>query len=263
MPLLRHSAPDWCFFKNQCAPAQYYGLLKAAGCSGAEMVRPDRFAAARAAGLEILNITGTGHERGSNGLNRRDNHPRLLAKLRDAIRLAADNGIGQVIVLSGERAGGDPAAGLDNVVAGLREVAPVAEDSRVLLVFEMLCRQDHPDYEADNSAYGFEVVRRVDSPAVKVLYDTYHMHRMRQDVIADVATHAADIAHIHVAGAPRRDCPADSSEIDYAGIVSAAIRGGFDGVWGHEFLPGKDAFADLERSIRLLEGCARLNRPRM
>ena len=48
--------------------------------------------------------------------------------------------------------------------------------------FEVFNRFDHPDYVADNSAFAYDVVTRVNSKSLRVLYDIYHMLRMEEDV---------------------------------------------------------------------------------
>lgn len=246
MPELRLSAPDWCFFKDQPNPAAYYQKLKRLGIAGVEMVDPSRWAHARAAGLPILNQSGPGMTR---GLNRIAHHAELLPELRALIAKAAAASIPHLIVFSGNRDGQDDQEGERNVIIALEALAPDAERAGVTLVFEMLCAQNHPDYQADHSSYGFDVVNAVGSPAVKVLYDVYHMSRMGEDVIDDIVSHRDIIAHLHTAESPERSVPHRDGEIEYGTIVDAVMASGYSGYWGLEFVPQGDVTAELQEAI--------------
>jgi len=246
MPQLLLSAPDWCFYKDQPDPAAYYRKLKSLGIAGVEMVDPSRWEHACAAGLSILNQSGPGMTR---GLNRTAHHAELLPEIRALIAKAAAAKIPHVIVFSGNREGQDDHEGERNVITALKALAPEAERAGVTLIFEMLCAQNHPDYQADHSSYGFDVVNAVGSPAVKVLYDIYHMSRMGEDVVRDVATHRDIIAHLHTAESPKRSVPHRDGEIKYGSIVDAITRTGYDGYWGLEFVPQGDVMAEIQQAV--------------
>ncbi|MCK4602488.1 MAG: hypothetical protein KAU28_08475, partial [Phycisphaerae bacterium] len=89
MATLKLSAAEWCCFRDGTDPAEVYGRLAEAGYAGVEMVPPERHAAAKAAGLELVNICAEGMYE---GLNRTENHARLLGVLRDIIARAGDCG---------------------------------------------------------------------------------------------------------------------------------------------------------------------------
>lgn len=250
MGKLRHSAPDWCLFPKDIDPREYYCRLRELGFEAVEMVAPARRPLARQAGLEILNLSAPGMQR---GLNDPANHPGLLAQIRQMIDEAQREGIAQIIVFSGNRYGQSDAEGLEAVAAGLAHLVHDARQAKVTLCFEMLCESDHPGYEADSSQYGFEVVRRVGADVVKVLYDVYHMHRMKQDVRGDLTGHLGEVAHIHVAGAPGRDCLSPGGAIDYATLIPAVHAAGYRGYWGHEYRPVGNVFEELAASVRYME----------
>ena len=42
---------------------------------------------------------------------------------------------------------------------------------------------DHPDYMCDNTPWGIELCKRIDSPNFKLLYDIYHMQISEGDII--------------------------------------------------------------------------------
>jgi hydroxypyruvate isomerase len=251
--MIRLSAPDWCFYKGDMEPAEYYAGLKELGYDGAEMVDPARWDAARDAGLEIVNLAAPGIER---GLNKREHHADLTARIIELIGLAGENGIPHIIVYSGARFGLSDDEGVENCRRCLEELLPRAEAAGVTLVFEMLNTRDHPDHHASKSAYGFEVAKKISSPNLKVLYDIYHMERMGEDGAADVVANLPLIAHLHVAQSPGRDNPTNPGDIDYSGLVPAVMKAGYSGYWGMEFEPGPGIKAELEEAARMFNRLA-------
>jgi len=257
MGRLRHSAPDWCFAKEgELPPEEYYRRVREAGCTAAELVGRPRRAAAREAGLDILSVAAPGMQE---GLNRRENHDRLLADIASTIAEAAEDGLRQVVVFSGNRDGVGPGEGLENCVRALRRLAPLAGEAGVRLTFEMLNSHDHPGYQADSAGFGLRVAREVASPAVGILYDVYHLARMGRptdQIIADVSENIEALAHVHVAGCPGRGFPGPEQRIDYRRIVAALLEAGYEGYVGYEFLPGDDPLGELAEAVRLFEGYA-------
>jgi len=248
MSNLRFSVPEWSFWKDGFVAEQFYSQLKQMGVEAVEMTPPDRWPAARNAGLKLLNIAALGL---GGSLNRCEQHEELLPCIEEQINLAKKNGISQVILFSGNRLGMSDFEGKQNCIAGIKELAPLAEKAGVTLVFEMLGSKDHPDYQADRSVFGFDIAREVDSPAVKVLYDIYHMYLMGEDVCADIIENLDVVAHIHVAEAQKRSRPVIGGKIDYAPIVKKISSAGYKGCWGLEFIPEGDGMAELKQTVEL------------
>jgi hydroxypyruvate isomerase len=245
------SAPDWCFLKPGMDPARHYARLKELGYDAAEMVAPANRAAAEAAGLTVLNLSGPGMAR---GLNRLAHHAELLPQIRACIAEAAAASVPQVIVFSGNRAGQDDAEGRANCVTALRALAADAGQAGVTLVFEMLNGYDHGDYQADRAAYGFAVARAVGSPHVRVLYDVYHMARMGDRPEADITANLDLVAHLHCAETPRRSVPQAAGAVPYRGLARAVTAAGYRGCWGMEFIPGEDLYGELAQAAAAVRG---------
>ena len=252
MKKLKLSAPDWCFFPENAKPETYYAELKKLGYDAVEMADQSRWPIIRNLGLEIINLSGPGMTK---GLNRMENHAELLPQIKDNIVLAGKNKIPNVIIFSGNREGQKDAEGIDNCLKGISELLPVAKANNVVLLFEMLCAHNHPDYQADKSAYGFEIVKRAKSPNIKVLYDIYHMERMNCDSIKDITKNLQMVGHIHIAESPKRDIPLRDGEIKYGKIVPAIVKAGYEGYWGMEFFP-TDNMKDLKAAAELFNSFA-------
>ena len=251
---LKQSIPDWCFYRESDDPAAYYQRLKAIGFEGVEMLPPERWAVARQAGLKLVNIAAPGMQA---GLNRLDNHASLIPQIEELIQVAKANEIEHIIIFSGNRNGQLDEEGLRNTIQAGKRLASVAERAGVVLALEVLNTHDHPDYQADHTAFAIGFARGVSSPMIKVLYDIYHMVRMGEDVVKDVSENIKYIAHLHVAGSPGRDFPGPEQDIDYVAIVAAAQSAGYTGFWGQEFLPAEDRFTELEEVYKLFNQYAK------
>jgi len=238
---VRLSAPDWCFFRPGMEPDHYYQTLRTHGYAAVEMVAAERFQAARSAGLEILDLAAPGMMK---GLNRREHHAKLLPQIVETLQLASEHAIPAVIVFSGNRDGQEDSTGLSNVCDALAKLLPEAEKLGVEMWFEMLCQQDHEDYQADHASYGFELCQRLASDWLKVLYDVYHMSQMGEDVATDITDRLSDVAHIHLADLPRRRCPRSDERVAFHAIRDRVMQAGYDGLWGMEFLPGAAPLED-------------------
>jgi hydroxypyruvate isomerase len=247
MQEIKLSAPDWCFYRKEFNPEEYYGKLREIGYAAVEMAPPEHWEALRNAGLKLLNIGAPGME---TGLNNQDNHSSLIPEILNTIILASENGIPHVIIFSGNRRGIADSAGLENCKSAIEKLLPVAQNKNVTLIFEMFNGFDHQDYQADNSKFGFDLVEAFNSANLKILYDIYHMHRMGENVISDITSNLKHIAHLHVAGAPKRNFPDDFQGIDYPAITAAVMKAGYKGCWGMEFITPAP-IEELEQAVAL------------
>ena len=123
-----------------------------------------------------------------------------------------------------------------------------------MLVLELLnSKVDHQDYQGDHVAWGVEVCRRVDSPAVRLLYDIYHMQIMEGDIIRTIQEYHPYFAHYHTAGNPGRHELDEQQEIYYPPIVRAIQGTGYQGYLGHEFSPLGDPLRSLQQAFALCQ----------
>lgn len=200
-------------------------------------------------GLRVVSMIG--HDALPDGMNKRENHDRIEEELRVSIDIAVEKNIPGVICFSGNRVEGmDEKEGLANTVEGLARSAPYAEEKGVNLNMELLnSKVDHPGYQCDHTSWGVEVIRKVNSPRVTLLYDIYHMQIMEGDIIRTMREHVDLIGHVHTAGNPGRNNLDDEQELNYRGICRALNEAGYDGYMGHEFQPKGDMLAALRQAF--------------
>lgn len=241
----------WCFAGRPDIGGDAGKLLKGAkviGYDGVDLVPTHLLDVVKEHGLEIASYVG--HASLTEGLNRRENHQHIADELHRNIELARKYNIPNLVCFSGNRGELDDERGAEITAEGLKPVAKAAEEADVLLVVELLnSKVDHKDYQCDHTAWGVKVCKMVDSPAVKLLYDIYHMQIMEGDVIRTIRDNIQWIGHIHTAGNPGRNDMDETQELYYPAIARAIKEVGYNRWVGHEFIPkGSDTFAALRRA---------------
>jgi hydroxypyruvate isomerase len=220
------------------------------GVSGVDLVEPADWPTIRKYGL-VPTIT-QGDAKIPDGWNRKESHDRLEAEIRARIVRAADAKVPNVITFSGNRQGISDDQGKENCVIGLKRVAKFAEDKGVTVCMELLnSKVNHKDYQCDHTGWGVDVIRGVDSPRVKLLYDIYHMQIMEGDIIRTIGENIQYIAHFHTGGVPGRHELDDTQELQWRTIAKAIAELNFQGYIAHEFLPTRDPMASLRQAVEL------------
>ena len=94
----------------------------------------------------------------------------------------------------------------DSVVDTLGKAAEIVNKEGITLVLEALNSQiDHPGYFLTSSKTGFDIVKMVNNPGLKLLYDIYHMQIMEGNLISSIKKNISLIGHLHSASVPGRN----------------------------------------------------------
>lgn len=248
---MRQSVCRWCF---RSIPLEtFFQDISDVGLSAVDLLEEDEWRLASRHGLTCSTGYGGGGTI-TDGLNDPSNHAAIVSNLEQSLPKAARAAIPNVIAFFGNRRDLSDEQGIDNCVAVLERIAPVAESEDVTVVVELLnSKVDHPDYQGDRTPFGIEVVTRVDSPRVKLLYDIYHMQVMEGDVIRTIRDNHKHIAHYHTAGVPGRHEIADDQELNYPAICRAIRDTGYTGYLAHEFIPTGDPMVSLGNAVELCD----------
>jgi len=147
--------------------------------------------------------------------------------------------------------------GLENCVEGLKKILPIAEKYKVIIHMELLnSKVNHEDYMCDNSTWGVELCKRLNSENFKLLYDIYHMQVMEGDVIRTISENHKYFGHYHTAGVPGRNEIDDSQELYYPAIMRAIFKTGYKGIVAQEFIPlnqSRNGIESLEKSVKICD----------
>lgn len=245
-------------------------IAKSLGCKSVEICGPETWPTLKKHGLTCaIAPNGMPGAPFMKGFNNPKYHEEVIANTSKMIEDCAVAGFPAVIGFTGYkwRDAEDPKSGeisleegADNCVAGLKKIASLAEKKGVTLCIEHLNTRDdshpmkgHPGYQGDDIDYVCNIVRRVGSPRIKVLFDIYHVQIMNGDVIRRLDQCKDVIGHIHTAGNPGRAELDDTQEINYPPIMRKLLELGYKGYVGQEFIPTRDPLAGLRQAVKLCD----------
>jgi hydroxypyruvate isomerase len=140
----------------------------------------------------------------------------------------------------------------ESAIEGLKRCVPLLERANVSLVLEPLnVKINHPGYFLSESSEAFEIVERVGSKAVRVLYDIYHQQVTEGDLTRTIEAHFQEIGYFHVADHPGRHEPG-TGEIAYPLLMNKLQELGYEGFVGLEFFPKKTPEEGLRACMNYL-----------
>jgi hydroxypyruvate isomerase len=237
---IRHTLMGWCW--NPMETMTLARHAKEIGLVGIEGIDRKFYPQVRELGLEISLVSSHGFSKGPCNPAFREE---TVAKLREAVELAAAVGAKKVITFTGMKFDGmDPERAASDCVEAWKSVMAQAEKAGVTLVLEHLNSRDgsrpmlgHPGYFGDDVDFCVELVKRVGSPNFKLLFDIYHVSIMNGDVIRRLRQHREYIGHVHTAGNPGRRELDEQQEIYYPAVMRALLEIGYHDFVAHEFIP--------------------------
>ncbi len=269
---INHSVVFWCFniagelwdIEKMCTVA------KGLGCKSVEICGPEEWSTLKKHGLTCaLAANGMPGAPFMKGLNNLAYHDEVIATTAKRIAECAAANMPSVIAFTGYKwhNAEDPQSGeislqdgADNCVMALKKLAVHAEKHGVNICLEHLNTRDgshpmkgHPGYQGDDIDYVANIVRRVGSPRVRLLFDFYHVQIMNGDLMRRLEENIDVIGHIHTAGNPGRAELDDNQEINYPPLLRKLVQLGYKGYVGHEFIPTRDPLAGLKQAVELCD----------
>lgn len=250
--MIKQSFAWWSFARDDVSPKALIRTAAEIGYKGIEMVPLEHWQTVKDHGLTLVNTQG--HPLIPEGLNRLEHHTMIEKELKEKLRLAQKWDMPNLICFSGDRMGLSDEEGLENCVSNLKKLMPLAEDAGTQLHLEVLnSKVNHPDYQADSTAWAVEVCKQVDSPNLKILYDIYHMQIMEGDIIRTIQDYYPYFGHYHTAGNPGRHDLDNEQELAYPAIFRAIRDTTYAGFIGQEFIPKADPLKALKTSFELTQ----------
>ena len=254
---INHSVSAWCYNK-----LSFEDLAKASkniGLVGIDLVGSENWNILKKHDLVSTmcygDLEGKSTRSLTNGWCDTKYHENLISNYLRHIKLVSDAGWTNLICFSGSRRNISDEQGLENCIEGLSKVIPMAEKLGVILHMELLnSKIDHKDYMCDNSNWGIELCKRINSDNFKLLYDIYHMQINEGDVIRTITENHKFFGHYHTAGVPGRHEIDETQELYYPAIMEAIVSTGFKGYVAQEFIPTeKDLIGGLAEAIQICD----------
>lgn len=173
-----------------------------------------------------------------------------LKALREACEAASVLGAKKLITQVGPDTGAPRGQQHAAIVETLVAAKPILEEYGVTVMPEPLnVKVNHPGYYLTSAEEAFAIVREVDSPYVKIVYDIYHQQVTEGDIIPTVTKNMDSIAHLHAAGHPGRH-ELWEGELNYEYIFAAIDRAGYKGACGLEYGALGNAVESLSEAMR-------------
>ncbi|MGB7328672.1 MAG: TIM barrel protein [Rubripirellula sp.] len=254
---VRQSVMGWCF--KDIPPPELAKQCRRIGLEAIEGISPTHYDAVTQLGLKI-SLTGS-HGFAKGPLDP-DNHAEVEKKLREGIDLAVKYGAPNVITFTGmKKEGISDQAATKNCLASWKRVLPYAEANGIGMVLEHLNSRDdshpmkgHPGYWGDDLHHCADLVKAMDSPNFRLLFDIYHVQIMNGDLIRNINRYHDIVGHYHTAGNPGRGELDDSQEIQYPPIIRAIMDTGYQGFVAQEFIPtSNDPIRSLEQAFTVCD----------
>lgn len=269
---IKQSLVFWCFnargekwdAEKTCVIAKELGL------PSVEIIGPEHWPTLKKHGLTCaIAPNGMPGMPFMRGFNNRDFHAENLERTGKMIDACGDAKVPSVISFFGYKWKNpdDPKSGeiardeaFASCVTGLKELARHAEKRGVTVCVEHLNTRDntdpmkgHPGYHGDDLDWCAEIIRKVGSPRVKLLFDIYHVQIMHGDIIRRMESIKELIGHVHTAGVPGRGELDDVQEINYPPLMKKLLDLGYTGYVGQEFIPTRNPLDGLRQAVKLCD----------
>ena len=134
----------------------------------------------------------------------------------------------------------------------LEEITPLAEAAGITFVLEALnIEKDHKGNFLNNTPDSADLVKAIDSPNLKILYDAYHMYLDEGKICEITEKYLPYIGHIHIADAPGRNEPGTGA-INYKNFLKHLDRLGYKNFVGFELYPS----VDTKTAVKAIRECS-------
>ena len=212
------------------------------------------FAGANAArkrlGLHFDATAGLGH-----GVANPTHREPILAEFKQAFTPMESLGIPAMIVLSGNV---DPAisrqAQHESCIETLKRMAAMVEGKQIegqpaKILLECIDPEENPKIYLSSAEEAVEIVRKVNHPQVRFLYDLFHEQIGHGNLIEKLEKNIDVVDLIHIADVPGRHEPG-TGEINFVNIYRTLGKLKYKGMVAMEFYPTGDPIPMLRQAIK-------------
>ncbi len=199
----------------------------------------------RELGITFDTTGGLRHASERSGLADPSARQALLDDLRNILPACERLDCHRIILLSGNVVPGlSHEQQRQSCIEGLKRAAEVIEGKDFELLVENIDPEEDPRYFLTSVAEGFEILRAVNHPQVRFLYDFYHEQIAEGNLIEKLEKNIDLVGLCHIADVPGRHEPG-TGEIDYINIYKTLGRLNYNRYLAMEFLPRRDPVRTL------------------
>jgi hydroxypyruvate isomerase len=199
-------------------------------------------------GIHFDTTAGLGH-----GIGNPADRDAMLADVRRELPIMEKLDCPAVIIMSGNVVPGlSREAQHQSCIEGLKQAASIIEGKQidgkpVRLLLENIDPEENPKYYLTSVAEGFEIIRAVNHPQVRFLYDFFHEQIAEGNLIEKLEKNIDYTGLVHIADVPGRHEPG-TGEIHYPNIYRKLAELKYDRIVAMEFHPTSDPVAKLRKA---------------
>ncbi len=169
----------------------------------------------------------------------------FLADLRKELKIMEKIECPSIIIMSGDKVPGMAhEAQHESCVEGLKRAAELVEGKNFRLLLENIDPEENPKYFLTSVAEGFEIIKNVNHPQVKFLYDFFHEQISEGNLIEKLEKNIDNVGLVHIADVPGRHEPG-TGEINYENIFKKLGQLHYSHYAAMEFIPTGEPVASL------------------
>ncbi len=174
----------------------------------------------------------------------------FLGDVKSSIEWSKKLDVPQIILMSGnDQPGMTHEEQYASLLESAKRAADLAAAADVKLIIEPLnSKVNHKGYFLNNCTEGLKLVKEVDNPHFRLLFDIYHEQVQVGNVIRTLTEAEPYVAVYHIADNPGRNDPG-TGEMNYDNIYKAIEKTGYSGYITMEYLPLGDQVASLTKSV--------------
>ena len=178
----------------------------------------------------------------------------FLGDIRNAIVYAKKLDIPNVSVTSGLSAAGKTyEQQWASLTEGVKRAADLVAEAKLTLLVEALnSLVDHAGCFLTSNVEGLKLIKELNLPHVRLLFDIYHEQISRGNIIRTITEAAPYVSVFHVADNPGRNDPG-TGEINYPNVYQALKKAGYSGYVGMEYHPLADHLTSFTKAVKELQ----------
>ncbi len=179
----------------------------------------------------------------------------LLQQIREKLPVFSELGCPRLILLTGNLVPGLSREQMHaNCVEALKRAADLCAPQNVEILLENIDPEENPKYFLTSVTEGFQIVREVNLPGVRFLYDFFHEQISEGNLIAKLEKNSDIVGLVHIADVPGRHAPG-TGEINYGNIYRKLGQLGYSRYIAMEFRPTGDAVSELRTAREFAQKC--------
>ncbi|XP_049884943.1 putative hydroxypyruvate isomerase [Pectinophora gossypiella] len=119
----------------------------------------------------------------------------------------------------------------------LKYAADILKNENILGVIEPINQHSVPNYFLSDYSKAIEIIKRINSPNLKLQLDTFHLQHIAGDLSHNIKNFMPYVGHVQIAQVPSRNEPDSPGEIDYKYLLQLLENSGYNDWVGLEYKP--------------------------